>query len=253
MSHTELEQLAAGYVLGALEPYDENAFQHHLEGCEACGATVRELEAVVGRLAYSTTPAEPPSSLRASVRRAVAATARPRGAMPAGAALGLPRIRRRRWTATLVGRLAVAAGVVVLLTLGLWNLSLNDQIDRDQQRIAAFEQAGRLLNDAAARTVRLAGSAGGATALVSSLHDRGVLVVEDLPPLRVGRVYEVWGIPKGARMDEAVPGGVFRPSRGVTVVPFELPIQPRMGFGVTEEPGPAGSRSPTGRPVLAGG
>jgi hypothetical protein len=171
--------------------------------------------------------------------------------MPAGAARGLPGPRRRRWTTTLLGRLAVAAGVMALLVLGLWNLSLNDQIDRDQQRIAALEQAGRLLNDDAAQTVRLAGSAGRATALVSSLHDRGVLVVEDLPPLRLGRVYEVWGIPRGAGYDKATPAGVFRPSRGVTVVPFELPIQPSMGFGVSDEPGPAGSRSPTGRPVLA--
>jgi anti-sigma-K factor RskA len=255
MTHTDFEQLAAGYVLGALEPDDENAFQRHLEGCETCEATVRELEAVVGKLAYSATPVEPPPSLRASIRREVAATARPRGARAAGpsaAARELPGIHRRRWTTTLVGRLAVAAGIVALLVLGFWNLSLHDQNDRYQQRIAALEQASRLLNDDAAQTVRLTGSAGRATALVSSLQDRGVLIVEDLPALRVGRVYEVWGIEEGAGLDKAVPAGVFRASRGVTVVPFELPIQPRMSFGVTDEPGPAGSRSPTSKPVLVG-
>ena len=36
MSHSELEELAAGYVLGALEPDDEHAFQRHLEGCPTC-------------------------------------------------------------------------------------------------------------------------------------------------------------------------------------------------------------------------
>jgi anti-sigma factor RsiW len=254
MTHTDFEQLAAGYVLGALEPADENAFERHLEGCESCEVTVRELEAVVGKLAYSASPVEPPPSLRAAIRREVAATARPRGgraATPAGAAHELQRIRRRRWTTTLVGRLAAAAGIVALLVLGLWNLGLSDRIDRDQQRVAALEQAARLLNDDAVQTVRLQGSAGRATALVSSLRDRGVLVVEDLPPLRIGRVYEVWGIPKGAGLDGAVPAGVFRASRGVAVVPFELPIQPSMGFGVTDEPGPAGSRSPSSRPVLA--
>jgi anti-sigma factor RsiW len=185
MTHTDFEQLAAGYVLGALEPADENAFERHLEGCESCEATVRELEAVVGKLAYSASPVEPPPSLRAAIRREVAATARPRGgraATPAGAARELQRIRRRRWTTTLVGRLAVAAGIVALLVLGLWNLGLSDRIDRDQQRVAALEQAARLLNDDAVQTVRLQGSAGRATALVSSLRDRGVLVVEDLPP-----------------------------------------------------------------------
>ena len=48
MSHSEFEELAAGYVLGALEPDDEHAFQQHLGGCPVCEANVRELEAVVG-------------------------------------------------------------------------------------------------------------------------------------------------------------------------------------------------------------
>jgi len=253
MTHTDFEQLAAGFVLGALEPDDESAFQRHLEGCSTCEASVRELEAVVGKLAYSATPVEPPPSLRASIRREVAATARPRGARATGAAAAreMPR-HRRRWTTTVVGRLAVAASVIVLLALGFWNLSLRDQNDRYQQRIAAFEQAGRLLNDPAAQTIRLEGSAGKATALVSSPQDKGFLVVEDLPALRAGRVYEVWGIPKEASLNQAVPAGVFRPSRGVALVPFELAITPTMSFGVTEEPGPEGSRSPTSNPILKG-
>lgn len=254
MSHTDFEQLAAGYVLGALEPDDENAFQRHLEGCAACEASVRELEAVVGALAWSATPAEPPEALRASIMREVSATARPRAAratVPAGTARDQPRLRQRGWTTTVVGRLAVAASIIVLLALGFWNLSLREQNDRYQQRIAAFEQAGRLLNDPAAKTVRLKGSAGRATALVSSPRNKGYLIVEGLPALRPGRVYEVWGIPKGAGLDEAIPGGVFRPSRGVELVSFELAILPSMAFGVTEEPGPAGSRSPTSQPVLA--
>jgi len=255
MTHTDFEQLAAGYVLGALEPDDENAFQRHLEGCTVCEASVRELEAVVGKLAYSATPVEPPPSLRAAIQREVAAAARPRGVRATGPAAGagdVPRIHRRRWTTTLVGRLAVAASIVALLAMGFWNLSLQDQNDRYQQRIAAFEQASRLLNDPAAQTVRLEGSAGRATALVSSPQDKGVLITEDLPALRPGRVYEVWGIPKGESLNEAVPAGVFRPSRGVALVRFELPVTPTMSFGVTEEPGPAGSRTPTSNPVLAG-
>ena len=49
MSHSDYEELAAGYVLGALEPDDEHAFQQHLGGCSVCEANVRELEAVVKR------------------------------------------------------------------------------------------------------------------------------------------------------------------------------------------------------------
>jgi anti-sigma-K factor RskA len=258
MNHTEFEQLVAGYVLGALEPDDESAFQRHLEGCAACEANVRELEEVVGALAYSATPVDPPASLKASIRREVAATARPRPARPAvqdiGAARrGRARPSRRRWSAgTLVGRLAVAASIIALIALGFWNLSLRDQNDLYRQRVAAFEQAGRLLNDDTAQTVALKGTAGRATALVSSREDRGVLVVENLPALRRGRVYEVWGIPAGATLERAIPAGVFRASSGVSVATFKVPIQPRMAFGVTDEPGPTGSAHPTTEPVLVG-
>src|SRR4029450_2237053 len=78
MTHTDFEQLAAGYGLGALEPDDENTFRRHLEGCTTCEAAVRELEGVVGALAYTATPVEPPPSLRAPIRREIPATARPR-------------------------------------------------------------------------------------------------------------------------------------------------------------------------------
>ena len=87
MSHSEYEELAAGYVLGALEPDDEHVFQQHLGGCPVCEANVRELEAVVGELAYAAPP-------RSGPRRPVARSSRPRpGPEPAGAACACC----RRW------------------------------------------------------------------------------------------------------------------------------------------------------------
>jgi Anti-sigma-K factor rskA len=140
-----------------------------------------------------------------------------------------------------------------VLALGFWNLSLRDQVDLYQQRIAAFEQAGRLLNDPAAQLVHLEGTPGArATALVSSPKDQGVLVIENLPALRGNRVYEVWGIPKDAPPSQAIPGGVFRPANGISVVSFALSIQPNMTFAITDEPGPAGSRRPTTNLLMAG-
>jgi anti-sigma-K factor RskA len=259
MTHTDFEQLAAGYVLGALEPDDEHTFRRHLEGCATCEAAVRELESVVGALAYTATPVDPPASLRASILREVDATAAPAGRRAARPAVPAPapvRPTRRRWSSGLVGRLAVAASIIAVIALGFWNLSLRDQNDLYQQRIAAFEQAAQLLNDPAAQTVRLQGSATGqgarATALISSPRNKGVLILENMPALRSDRVYEIWGIPNGAQLDQAIPAGVFRPSRGISSITFEVDIQPTMTFGVTEEPGPAGSRRPTTSPLLTG-
>jgi anti-sigma factor RsiW len=85
MSHGELEELAAGYVLGALEPDDEHAFQRHLDGCAACEANVRELETVVGELAYAAPPVDPPDTLWAGIRREIAPEAARRPRVPAAA------------------------------------------------------------------------------------------------------------------------------------------------------------------------
>jgi len=247
MSHAEYEQLAAGYVLGALEPDDEHLFQRHLDGCAVCAAGVRDLEDVAGALAYAAPPVEPPPALRASIRRKVGLTARRRA----------PLALRRRPSGTLIGGIAVAACVAALFALAFWNMSLRNQNAVYRQRVAAFEQAGRLLNDPSAQLVRLASPGGGqggrVTVLASSPHDRGVMVVEDLPAPPAGRVYELWGIPRGSPPSKAVPATVFRSGAGrLALVPFGLSIQPSMTFAVTVEPGPSGSPHPTREPILVG-
>ena len=84
MSHSEFEELAAGYVLGALEPDDEHDFQRHLGGCATCEANVRELEAVAGELAYAAPPVDPPDTLWAGIRREIEPEAARRRRDPGG-------------------------------------------------------------------------------------------------------------------------------------------------------------------------
>lgn len=283
MSHAEYEQLAAGYVLGALEPDDEHRFQRHLEGCAVCEASVRELEEVAGALAYAAPPVEPPAALRASIRQEIGATARSsRRARPfklrtnqalprtnwaqsrtnrvqsrtnralSRTSRALPRASR----ALLTG-LAVAACILALFALGFWNMSLRNENMLYRQRVAAFEEASRLLQDPTTQTVRLTGpgTERGArvTVFASSRQDRGALIVEGLGAPSAGRVYELWGIPNGKGLDRAMPATVFRTGgEGVAPFLFELPIQPNMTYGVTEEPGPGGSRKPTRPPILVG-
>ena len=243
MSHGEYEELAAGYVLRALEPDDEHAFQRHLEGCAVCAATVRELEGVAGELAWAVEPVEPPPALRAAIRRRVGLSARHRGVLA----------MRPRVSAVVVNRVAVAAGIVALLALAFWNLSLRNQAAVYQARVAAFQAAVRLVNDPTAARIRLAGQAArkGAqvTVFASSREDRGALVAEGLPAIPANRVYELWALPKGGR---PVPLKVMRPGRGVGVTTFTTPLQPTTEFGITDEPGPNGSPQPTSAPILQG-
>ena len=255
MSHSEYEELAAGYVLGALEPDDEHAFQQHLGGCSVCEANVRELEAVVGELAYAAPPVDPPDTLWAGIRREIRPEAARRTSIPA-AAPGPPAgagVRRLR----LLPALAAAAAILLVVVLSLWNLNLRDQNAVYRDRVAALERATQLANDPSASLVTLddqPGTTGAqATVIASSRQDRGVLLVENLPPLQRNRVYELWGVP-GGNLDKAEKALVFVPLRrqGTQALQFEVPIQPGTVFAITEEPGPDGSEKPSSKPLLVG-
>src|SRR4029453_4399809 len=136
MSHSEFEELAAGYVLGALEPDDEHAFQRHLEGCPTCQANLRELEAVVGELAYTVPPVDPPDTVWAGIRRQIKPEAARPGAVqvppPAGAprapeGSGAPGSAPGGRGLRLLPVLAAAAAILVVVVLSLWNLNLRDE------------------------------------------------------------------------------------------------------------------------------
>jgi len=247
MNHSEYEQLAAGYVLGALEPDDEHVFQRHLGGCSECEANVRGLEEVVGTLAYAAPPVDPPETLWASIQREIRPERRRVQPRPA---------RPRRWASPLVARLAAAAAIVAVAALSVWNLNLRDENAGYRDRVTALEQATRLLNEPNTAKVTLKGSAAEAraTVLASSPQDRGVLVVENLPPLQRGKVYELWGIPdRGTgRAKKARVFTVPLRRQGVQTLEFQVPIEPGTVFAITEEPGPEGSEQPTTQPILSG-
>ena len=250
MSHSEFEELAAGYVLGALEPDDEHDFQRHLGGCATCEANVRELEAVAGELAYAVPPVDPPDTLWADIRREIQPEAAPRGATRRPARTG------RRGPRLLPG-LAAAAAILMVAVLSVWNLSLRDENAAIRDRLAALERATQLANDPSTSLVTLDDAPGlegaQATVIASSRQDRGVLLVERLPPLARDRVYELWCVPEGD-IDKAQKTLVFVPLRrqGVQALEFETPIQPGTAFAITDEPAPDGSEKPTTQPLLVG-
>jgi anti-sigma-K factor RskA len=256
MSHSEYEELAAGYVLGALEPDDEHVFRRHLEGCAACEANVRELEAVVGELAYAVPQVDPPDTVWAGIRREIRPEAAHRPAVPRPDTPAAGAGRRRRGWRVLPG-LAAAAAILLVVALSVWNLNLRDENAVYRDRVAALERATQLANDPNAALVALDDSPGpsgaAGTVIASSREDRGVLIVENLPALARDRVYELWSVPGGA-FDKAEKALVFQPLRrpGTQTLLFEAPIQPGSVFAITEEPGPDGSEKPTTQPILMG-
>jgi anti-sigma-K factor RskA len=262
VNHSEYEQLAAGYVLGALEPDDEHLFQRHLGGCALCEANVHELEDVVGKLAYAVPPVQPPETLWASIRHEIRSEAAPApapvpGPVQAPAPSRAPRREARRRGSPLLARLAVAAAIVAVAALSVWNLNLRDQNAGYRDQVATLEDTTRLLTDPTTTKIALQGPAtqqgAQATVLASADQDDGVLVVAGLPPAEAGKVWELWGIPEGqiTRAEKAL---VFETSGGrdVQFLKFRVPVDQRTAFAVTQEPGPDGSVEPTDEPVMLG-
>jgi anti-sigma-K factor RskA len=240
MSHAELEQLAAGYVLGALEPDDEHAFTEHLTGCLVCQAAVRQLEGVTGQLDRSVPPLEPPRALRVGLRRKVGLSRARRGVLAF----------RPRVSGVVLARLAVVAGALVLFALSFWNLTLRNQA----AYYAQFQQVARLVNDPDARRVPLSSPDGGpgrATVIAAHQRDEGVLLVEGLPPLVEGRVYQLWALPPGGDLNaDAAPGRVWLASGELLPLRFVgFDLEADTQFAVTVEPS-GGSTLPTSEPVL---
>jgi anti-sigma-K factor RskA len=104
MSHDEMHELLAGYVLRSLSGEDaaeaDRILIEHVPGCEACRATLDAFQAVAGELALDAHPLAPPDTLRVRLGRELEPRTRLGG----------------RWSS---GRIvAVAASVVLVVGVG---------------------------------------------------------------------------------------------------------------------------------------
>ncbi len=211
--------LAAGYVLDALDSEERRFFDAHLATCEDCRAEVMELSGGLEQLFDEI--AEPaPESLRGRVLSAV----RPADLSPA--------VRRRGW----VVATGIAAGLA--LVLGVAAIFL-------QVQFAESRAITAVLTAADAETVPLEGIAG----YVVRSGDAAVLVSHDLPELPPDRTYQLWLIDEGGPN----PAGVFRPDReGAAVVLVADEDTVGKVVGITAEPA-GGSPQPTGTVLATAG
>jgi hypothetical protein len=259
VTHDEAVQLAAPYVLGALEPEEEAAVREHLRTCPESHAEFEELGSVVPALAEAVEAVEPPAALKSRILAAAAAqrlgppvAATPVAApAPAAAKAPIPIDSRRRGPSPVSWFLVAAAGIAVvalvavnLLTLGRLNAS--EQFARD---VAAVLETGS--QPGALTAVLAPAEAGGPRGLAAVGPDGTVtMAIQDLTPTMGDEVYQGWAI-----VGDAAPsplggftvgdGGTGRlDSTGVTA-------EPGMTLALTREPGP-GAQTPT-LPILTAG
>ncbi len=219
----ELHDLAAPYVMNALDPAERDAYETHLSGCQRCQAEVARLEE--GALALAENVArKPPPELKGRIMDAVTGSvAEVKEIEPA----------RTRWRWEWA--FAAAAAVAVFFA-GLF-VVVSNQLDEAESLSVVLEAEDAV-------TVDFDSSVGRAAFIYSEDLGRGVFVERTLREPEGDRVYELWLVGESG----PVPAGVFRPDSDQTVLVEG--IEEGLVFAMTEEPA-GGSEQPTGEILLS--
>ena len=260
MTHDEAVDLAAAYVLGALERPEEAAVRAHLETCGLPHPEFEELGGIVPALLEldEAQLVEPPAALRDRIMAAAAAdlatrqpAAEPAIPFPSAAERT---VRTERRSATRASRFDWAlriAAVVAIAALGAWGLNLQSQLSQAQafdRAVTAVVHAGA---QPGAKTVVLAAAPGkqGSGIGVVAADGSVTLALRDLPATSGSQVYTAWvivGETPTAVGDFSVDATGIR---GLTTKPATTPAGATIA--VTLEPNP-GNTAPKGEVIAAG-
>jgi anti-sigma-K factor RskA/putative zinc finger protein len=258
----EVRDLAASFVLDALDPNETMAVREHLATCAEPHAELAELAGVLPVLDASVPLVEPPTSLKARLMAAALADLESRrtaavspvveaAVAPATPAAEVVRPFQRRPTQLRGWALGIAA-VLAIVALGGWNYSLQQELNDAR----AYEQQVAAVLDAAQRpgsltAVMRAGEGAGPNGLAAITSD-GVarIAMRDLAPTSGAEVYEAWviaadGVPVALGELTLRPGGVgYLEADG-------LPTDSGIVLALTREPGP-GASAPSSTPISIG-
>jgi anti-sigma factor RsiW len=191
--HDRFQEDVGAYLLGALEPAEQAAFEGHLAGCPECRAEVEELRVAADALPRSVEPFVPPPSLKRSLMAAVKEDARP--------------AREPFFQRILAGirpQFALAGAAVLLVVAVLVGTQLGG--GGGKTVVTAVVDRSRVPD---------------ATATLALGKGSGQLRVTGMPRPRAGQVYEIW-LKRG---DQVQPGPLFNTDRsgnGTGAIPDDL-------------------------------
>ena len=251
----ELQELYPAYVLDAVNDADRARIEQHLPRCANCTGVAASYRPVAEALAFAAPPVNPPPDLKLRVL-AVTMPQTPR-AQPAPS-----------WLAQLLTGLSnllrapafSAVALLLVIGLALWNVSLQNQVA--QQAALSYEMSAEIslqrdmLNTMAyanGQPMKLQGTQIASRAvgrLYAPVDDTTLaLIVNDLPPLPPGKVYQFWLIDVSG---DRTSGGTFtvdEQGRGWLLIHAPKPLSNYQGVGITIEP-IGGSRQPTGEKMM---
>lgn len=236
MDCAAVDQLAAAYALGSVEPHEDRAMSEHLAACRVPHVEARDLLATASMLSDAVEPVQPSTPLRARLMTTIAETAQDhRGPADAFGPESTPAPSRPWWRIAPLPAGLAAVGLAAVIGLGAWNVNLN-------QRLADRDAALRTVASADA-AFAVSGTAG--SGWVLETDGRAIFLADALAALPADRIYELWLIgPDGDPVDV----GTVTAADGLTLVELERELGPATTFAVTIEAERV--NAPTSEPVL---
>ncbi len=203
LSPQTIETLAAGYVVGDLDPAEMAVFEQLLQDNSNLRADVAQLRATLDRVARDLNHAEPPAHLRSTIL--ATATTPP---LPA------PFRRIRVPWQTVIGSVAA----LLILYLGVENHRLRQDRLMAQDISALLQQPQTQLFSL--KPVKAADTPTTGSFVVNLEQRQGILVVQNLAAPTANHVYRLWAIADG----EKIPCGTLIPnSQGKVLEKFWMP------------------------------
>lgn len=233
LSHEEVEELLAAYVLGAVSPEERAQVEEHLAGCDRHTDAERELRKAAERLANLADEREPSPALRQRIMAAVSTAPQlvppTRPVVMPGQAIGL----FARWRpGSRIAALAVAAVLLLGVGIGVGRLTAPSP---PPQQLVAYTFNGN------------AGAPGAIAHLVYFKNEhRAVMEVTGLQPLTPSQVYELWLF----RGTTPVPAGLGTLTSGTLVAQLSADLSTYQQIAITIERGE--QPKPTSNPILVG-
>jgi anti-sigma factor RsiW len=188
--HDRHQEDVGAYLLGALEPAEQGAFEGHLAGCPDCRAEVEQLRMAADALPRSVEPFEAPPSLKRSLMEAVREDVAPQRRSLAER-LGLDKL-----FTGMQPRLAMAGAAFVLvvgIAIGLAATQFGGDDGGGHRVVAGVVDRSRVPDASATIT------------LPKDKDGPAQLRVTGLPAPKDGQVYEIW-LKRG---DQLQPGPLF--------------------------------------------
>lgn len=250
--NSDIHALSGAYAVDAVDDRERAAFEAHLDECADCQEEVASLREAAATLAEAVAMV-PSADLRERVlagigtvrplppRTTVTPTTPPVTSTATGTATGVTTIGAERGRRAWFPILAVAATILLVLSLGAAVWQPWTQAPGTDTQLSA---ADRVLEAPDAEQVDLGLDEGSATLVRSRAERRAVLVTEDMPSAPSGKVYELWlQLPQG----DMVPAGLMSDEADQTVV-LEGDAAEAIGVGLTIEPD-GGAETPSLPPV----